>query len=80
LIVSVVVVPAPAVTDHVNRATGLSVPVTGGLGSAHDVVSLSETSGPLTACASVMKYVAASCASLDFPRRCFVESCAWTNK
>ena len=49
-----VVVPVELVLSQLKRTTGVGVPATGGLASGHDVVSLSDVSGPLELAASVM--------------------------
>ena len=43
----VVTAPEELVLLQLKRTTGVAAPATGGLGSGHDVVSVSETSGPL---------------------------------
>ena len=54
--VSLVVEASDAVVVQLKRTTGVTVPATGGLGLAHDVVSVSDTSGPLELLASLTMY------------------------
>ena len=47
--------PVELVTVELKRTTGAAVPATGECASAHDVVSVSEISGPLELLASFTK-------------------------
>ncbi len=58
------VLPSESVLSQLNRTTGEAVPATGGLASGHELVSVSDISGPLEFRASLMMYCAAIRASL----------------
>src|SRR3954451_20695931 len=60
--------PVELVLSQVNRATADAVPATGGFASGHEVVSESDTSGPLELPASEAKYAAAKRASAERAR------------
>jgi len=53
LAVLVVAPPNELVVSQLKRTIGVAAPTTGGYGSGHDVVSVSETSGPLELRASL---------------------------
>ncbi len=59
-----VVLPDESVVFQLNRTTAVWAPDTGGLASGHELVSESDSSGPLELRASLTMYCAAIRASL----------------